>query len=329
MIRRLSVPAAALTVLFGGDAHAADITLRLPLACEIGKTCWVQNYVDHDASNGARDYACGAQTYDTHNGTDFRLPTRAKMKEGVAVLSAADGRVLRLRDGVADASIRDRGVDAVRGQECGNGVVVAHEGGWETQYCHMQRGSIVVKPGSAVKSGEPLGRVGLSGRTEFAHVHFTVRRDGKVVDPFANGAEEGACNTGASLWEPTVRAALGYRQGAVLNQGFAGKPITIDDVESGAAEASAPRADAQALVAYVRAIGLRRGDILRIAIADPDGQSFADDTAAPLDADKAQYFLATGRRRPPEGWKPGVYRATYSVRRNGATVIEQGFEVTF
>ena len=306
-------------------AVALDLTLGLPLDCEVGRTCFVQNYVDHDASNAARDYACGAQTYDTHNGTDFRLPDRTKMKEGVSVLAAADGRVLRFRDGVADVSIRER--SALRGQECGNGVVVAHEGGWETQYCHMQQGSIAVKPGSSVKAGERLGRVGLSGHTEFAHLHFTVRKDGKVVDPFAYGAPEGMCKAGVSLWAPAVQTAIGYRQAAILNQGFAGKPITVEDVESGEVEAANLRTDAHALVAYVRAIGLSRGDVLRLVVVGPDGRSFADNTVL-LDANKAQYFLMTGRKRPLEGWKNGIYRATFSVHRSGALVREASFEIT-
>ncbi len=325
---RATSGAAIVFVALGALAPAADIALRLPLACEVGKTCFVQNYVDNDPSPAARDYTCGTQTYDAHNGIDFRLPTMERMKEGVAVLAAADGRVLRVRDGVADVSVRDIGLKALRGQECGNGVVVAHAGGFETQYCHMRQGSIAVKPGDSIKAGDQVGRVGLSGNTEYAHLHFTLRHAGKVADPFAYGAPDGTCGGGAPLWEEPLRTALAYRPGgAILNQGFAGKPVTMEEIDSGDAARALASTDAPALVAYVRAIGLRQGDVLRLAVRGPDGEPFADSTAAPLDHDKAQYFLMTGRKRPPQGWKAGSYRATFSVQRSGTAVLEQSFEI--
>src|SRR6185295_19509977 len=80
--------------------------LAFPLACEIGRTCEVQHYVDRDPGPGVRDYRCGRRTYDKHNGIDIRLLDMAAQRAGVDVLAAAPGRVARLRDGVADISIR-------------------------------------------------------------------------------------------------------------------------------------------------------------------------------------------------------------------------------
>ena len=36
-------------------ASAQDLTLRLPVACEIGRTCFIQHYVDRDTSPAASD----------------------------------------------------------------------------------------------------------------------------------------------------------------------------------------------------------------------------------------------------------------------------------
>lgn len=321
---RLVATSAGLAALAGA---AGAIELRLPVDCEIGRTCFVQNYVDRDPSRDARDYACGAQTYDGHSGTDFRIPTMARQRAGVAVVAAADGQVSGVRDGMADVSIRVAGKDGIAGRECGNGVVVRHADGFETQYCHMAKGSIRVKPGETVKAGEPLGRIGLSGSTEFAHLHLTVRQNGKTVDPFAYGAAEGACNAGTSLWQPALRASLSYRPGAVLNRGFAGKPVTMEEIEAGDAEAAVPDTGAAALIAFVRAIGLRKDDVQTIAITAPDGTKLVEQTAAPLDRDKAQYMFFAGRKRPQGGWARGLYRATYSVTRGGAVVLEESFAV--
>ncbi|MBM6593942.1 M23 family metallopeptidase [Microvirga pudoricolor] len=314
-------------ILGATAATAQDISLRLPLACEVGKTCFVQHLVDRDPSPATRDYQCGRLTYDGHDGTDLRLPTMAAQKQGVDVLAAADGKVLRTRDGVADVSIAATGKDAVQNIECGNGVVIDHGNGWQTQYCHMAKDSIAVRSGDAVKAGDRLGRVGLSGQTEFPHLHFTVRKDDKAVDPFAFGAAPEACGGGTSLWDASARASLSYQQPYLLNKGFAPGPVTMEAIESGTVETSLPDAASTALVAYIRAVGLRGGDIQTLTLFGPDGKPLAQNKVPALDRDKAQWMSFGGLRRPASGWPPGLYRAVYRVERDGKPVLEQAFGI--
>jgi murein DD-endopeptidase MepM/ murein hydrolase activator NlpD len=61
--------------------------------------------------------------------------------------------------------------------------VIVHDQGWETQYCHLKHGSISVKVGDTVQVGDVLGKIGLSGRTQFPHVHVSVRHNGTRIDP--------------------------------------------------------------------------------------------------------------------------------------------------
>ena len=125
-----------LLLTFTQMAQAGSIELGLPIACEIGRNCWVQNYVDHDPSPAVKDYACGGQTYDGHDGTDIRVLNTGSKAD---VIASAAGTVKGMRAGVADNLMRteaDRA--AVGNRECGNGVVIDHEGGWQTQYCHMR-----------------------------------------------------------------------------------------------------------------------------------------------------------------------------------------------
>ena len=205
--------------------------------------------------------------------------------------------MLRVRDGVEDVSVAGGDRASVDNRECGNGLVVDHGKGWEAQYCHMAKGSLSVRPGDDVKAGDTLGLVGLSGMTEFPHLHFTLRHDGKVVDPFAFGAEASSCGGGRPLWEPSTAAALAYRAGSVLNKGFAEGPVTMAAVES--AGMAVPTTRSPALVAYVRAIGLKGGDSQVLTLVDPDGKKLADNAPAPLDRDKAQWLLFSGVKAPP------------------------------
>ena len=306
-------------------AQAQPLSLALPIQCRPGVDCEIQNHVDRDPGPEARDYRCGTRTYQGHDGVDFRLPSLARQRQGVAVLAAADGRIVRARDGVADVSVRTTGPSAVQGRECGNGVVVRHDGGFETQYCHLAEGSIVGRPGDAVKAGDVIGRVGLSGQTEYPHLHFMVREAGATVDPFSYGAPQGACEAGRSLWRAELREALAYKARVVLNAGFAARPLSMEAIEH---EPAAPTRDAPALVVYARALGLKVGDVQTLTLKDPQGAVLAVNTAQPLPRNEAQSMVFAGVRRPANGWPQGRYVGQYVVRHGGRTVLERSFEFT-
>ena len=302
----------------------AAIELELPLACTPGRDCTVQQYPDHDAGPGSRDYACGAETYDGHDGTDIRVLTTADAARGVAVLAAAAGVVKGMRDGVADRLVKgpeDRAL--IAGRECGNGVVIDHGGGFETQYCHMRRGSVSARKGQRVAGGEKLGEVGYSGDAGFPHLHLTVRRDGKPVDPFAPEGGAACPSGGAPLWSAGAAKALAYRPGEILKAGFSGRTVSLPDVEAGLDGDPPPAAGATALVAYGWLINLKGGDVLTLAVRDTAGQLFAENSVT-LERNKAQYLILAGRKQAVTG----TYSAKLTVTRAGVEVIAGAAEIT-
>ncbi|MBU6268890.1 MAG: M23 family metallopeptidase [Sphingomonadales bacterium] len=314
---------AAALLLAGWPAAASEDAppaLAVPIDCRPGVDCFVQQLFDHDATAGARDFRCGGRTYDGHDGTDIRLPSIAAMRRGVAVLAAADGTVLAVRDGEADhlvATAADRA--AMRGRECGNGVLIGHSGGWQTQYCHMAKGSIGVRQGAVVMAGARLGLVGLSGDTQFPHVHLAVRQGGRKLDPYAPGLVPGKCGSGGGkpLWTPAAAAALAWKGAEVINIGFAPAPVSMADVEEQRAPAAST--NGAALVFYGRAIGLAAGDNVSITIEGPAGDIMARSETV-IDHDKAQWLGLAGRRTPPQGWPHGSYQGRFTVTRNGLIV---------
>jgi hypothetical protein len=312
-------------LLVGATVPASGLELQIPIACEIGRTCEIQNYVDRDPGSGVQDHTCGTTTYDQHNGTDFRVPSLAAQQSGVSVLAAADGRVLRRRDGVEDVSVREQGRASVAGAECGNGVVIDHGEGWETQYCHLAKGSLRVKPGDRVKAGDPIGSVGLSGLTEYPHLHFTLRSNGKVVDPFAVGAE--ACGPAPSLWSRQAQSVLAYRTRVVLNTGFATGPVPNAMIEAGRLGEPAPDRRSPALVAYARVINVKKGDVQKLVLRGPDGATLSENTLDPVDRDKAQSIMFAGRKAPAGGWPGGSYEATYTAMSGDKIVAERSFRL--
>ncbi len=324
-----AVALTATPVYAAGDA----LTLDLPIDCTIGRNCFVQNYVDVDPSPAVRDYRCGAQSYDGHKGVDIRLLHDMAMERGVAVLAAAAGQVKALRDNMPD---RRAAADdpAISGRECGNGVVIDHANGWQTQYCHLKRGSIRVRSGEQVTTGQPIGAVGLSGSTQFPHVHLSVRRGEKVIDPFtythtAQNTPRPSCAPsssaapiplpGQNLWSAAAARALAYRPVSVIRVGFSGGPVTAGQIDQNAVPPLAPASDA--LVFYIRLLHLQKGDQQQLRILSPAGRTLLETTGEPPDRAKAQAHYFWGVRRKTRRWPAGVYRVVYRLTRQGKTVL--------
>ena len=316
-----------MAMLAAAPAAAGGLSLGLPIACDPGKDCWVQQYFDHDPSTAAKDYACGAETYDGHDGTDIRIRDTASEAN---VVAAADGIVRAVRDGEDDHLMRteaDRA--AVAKVECGNGVLIRHGGGWETQYCHLRQGSVVVKPGDRVTKGQRLGDVGYSGMAAFPHVHLTVRSRGKAVDPFRSSAGDSCGGAKDALWEDGALAALSYQRGAILRSGFAAGPVDLPDLETGGATTAAvgkPRSSWPALIAYVWAINLEKDDQIIVTMEGPGGISVTN--SARLDRAKAQYMLFAGKKQPSGGWPAGSYEARVEIRNGGSLRLAQSWRTT-
>ena len=310
------------------DAKAEEvISLALPIRCQPGLTCFFQNYVDHDASDKVRDYRCGGRSYDGHDGTDIRIRNLEIQRQGVEVLAAAPGRVVGARNDMEDISIKTAGKAAIAGKECGNGAVIEHESGWRTQYCHMAKGSVRVKAGDQTAAGQPIGLVGLSGDTEFFHLHFTVRYRGKIVDPFAYGAPENSCGGGRSIWAASLGEQMQYRAGEIIDYGFAGIAPTMELIESGEIGKHPVTSGSDALVAYVRTIGLQAGDQQFLAVQGPGGASVSTNNLPALDRDKAQFLVIAGKKRSEATWPAGRYAATYRLIRDGAEVLRKTFDI--
>ncbi len=65
----------------------------------------------------------------------------------------------------------------------GNYVIINHGNGVETLYAHMLDNSLMVNAGDTVVKGQAIGRVGNTGYSFGAHLHFEVRINGNKLDP--------------------------------------------------------------------------------------------------------------------------------------------------
>ncbi len=94
-----------------------------------------------------------------HAGLDFRVPS------GRTVRAAGQGTV----------------VSAGWNGGYGRMVEIDHGDGLTTRYAHMSK--VSVKEGDIVKKGDAVGKVGSSGRSTGAHLHYEIRRNGTAINP--------------------------------------------------------------------------------------------------------------------------------------------------
>jgi hypothetical protein len=98
---------------------------------------------------------------------------------GVPVVAPCDGVISEARDGEPE---RAPGV-LESDRPYGNYVVIRRADGIEISIAHLQTGSVRVREGEAVRTGDMLGRVGNSGRTTEPHLHIHADRDDETGVP--------------------------------------------------------------------------------------------------------------------------------------------------
>lgn len=297
----------------------------LPLNCTEETVCFLQNLTDMDTGPQRQDPFCGTATYNGHKGTDIRVKNLAVMEQGIPVLAMADGTVLRLRNTMADRLIKDQaGFDAVKGKECGNGIVIDHGmfGGhrWTSQTCHLARNSIVPKPGQKIRRGDRIGLIGLSGSTQFPHVHVSIRQEGRLTD-LLTGHEPGKRKTicpgqiSENLLTPLAARQLKSMRTPLLDAGFAAGTVTNSKLIR---EKPRPPGPGTPLVFYASFINLKKSDSIRLKIT-ANGTVIASTQTKPLNRPKATWTVFTGRQN---GSKKGVrYEGEAKLIRNGRVVF--------
>jgi hypothetical protein len=299
---------------------AQDLQFSQPIDCTLGADCFIEDYVDiNPFEKNSQDHRCGLNTRDGHTGTDFALIDFASVEQGVDVLAAAPGHVFRLRDSMPD-DLLQRGVTSQNA--CGNAVILAHADGYQTTYCHLKRGSINVSIGDSVERGQPIGKVGLSGRTSHPHVHFSVKKNGTQLDPFRPEAnDQCATQPSPTLWlnPPEYHATI------LRFAGFSNAVPKFEDTVSGAARLTNSKPN-QPLVVYVEAGFSQHGDILDISATGPLGEAFRHSIL--LKQPKKSTRRAFGKRAPQEGWSLGEYTGQIILTRKGQIIANRFAHVT-
>lgn len=102
----------------------------------------------------------GYRREEFHTGLDMAVST------GTPIYAAQDGKVI---------------FSGINGNY-GNLVKIEHKFGYVTYYAHCSK--LLVKEGENVKRGQKIALVGSTGRSTGPHVHFEIRKNGNLLNPY-------------------------------------------------------------------------------------------------------------------------------------------------
>jgi murein DD-endopeptidase MepM/ murein hydrolase activator NlpD len=94
-----------------------------------------------------------------HRGVDYSA------RKGTPIFATADGVI----------------AFSGRWKKYGDVVEISHGEGFITRFAHLEKR--LVRKGQKVRRGDVIGRVGSTGKSTFAHLHYEVEKDGHRVNP--------------------------------------------------------------------------------------------------------------------------------------------------
>jgi hypothetical protein len=300
------------------------IKLGLPIDCTLGEDCFVQNYVDMDPGAEARDFNCGRLAYNNHQGTDFRLRNQKALQRPYSALATAPGKVVQVINNRPDHNFKKGAYTAL---DCGNAVMIDHGGGWMSQYCHLAEGSVRVKRGEIVETGQPIGDIGSSGGTSFPHLHYAIRIHNATIDPFIGVSPTGCdAEEAGTLWDESVD--IFYADSAVLGFGVSRNFPNLQAMESGVLSAQ-PEDEYAPFYVWAHLMGVQEGDTLRFTAFAPDEKILASERFEITE--NKTIFSANIGVEPADGdyesWPAGEYEGRFAFYRGGEEIGKRS--VTF
>ncbi|MBM5799319.1 MAG: M23 family metallopeptidase [Cyanobacteria bacterium K_DeepCast_35m_m2_023] len=125
----------------------------------------------------------GFLAYTSHYGTRIGPGGSVEPHHGLDIAAPLGSPIHSWWGGVVQQVINDG--------SCGLGLVI-RSGAYEHIYCHLggslwqggyRSGPVALQVGQAVRTGQLIGHVGLTGRTTGPHLHWGVRHSGQWLDP--------------------------------------------------------------------------------------------------------------------------------------------------
>ncbi len=132
---------------------------------KISKLYTYMNYFSHPVKSGFYTSMFGDRVDPFGRGKEFH--------NGIDIADRIKTKIMATRDGIVFFSGWKGGF--------GNTIIIQHTDGYTSLYGHCSK--LLVKKGEWVKQNQVIALMGSTGRSTGSHLHFTVFRHGKAVNP--------------------------------------------------------------------------------------------------------------------------------------------------
>ena len=280
--------------------QAMALEFQFPVACRIMQDCWITNHVDlRGTSILKEDYMCGQKATDQYPSTDISLGSYAALAQNIAVIATADGNV--------------RSAGNVGGA-CGHRIIIDHDNGWASSYCHLKPETIQIREGTPVKRGQIIAAVGMSGAAEWPRLSFTLTRNGMIFDPFSGRTTlEGCEATSHSLWVGGINPP--YEPAHITSIGFSTGFPSSAEIMRGMDSVPSASTEIPRLSLWGMMMNTAYGDRVNLVIKSPDNRILKEETIE-MESDDHYFPLYFTATRNNMVWEPGLYRGTLTLTRN-------------
>jgi hypothetical protein len=144
--------------------------------------------------------ACGEtwqlSTYPGHDDFDADMYPKQGKAWGRPVFASYAGTVTEAGINGSLGGRTQENPNGPRGRGGGYLVKIDHGGKWQTQYLHLLE-QPAVTVGQHVAQGEQIGKVGSTGNSGAAHLHYEQRRNRQKVESFFDGKPSGITHDNA------------------------------------------------------------------------------------------------------------------------------------
>lgn len=243
------------------------LELSFPLLCQLNQDCWILTSEE--------------------KGTDIAVKTYNESGKATPVLSAQDGTVVLVNKDINNQSFY------------GNSVVVEHTNGWKTVYSHLKTGSINTEVGKFAGKGKQIAELGMSGKADYPHLHFTVYKNGEFYKP---------------SWDPLSKNDYSAKDLVLAKAGVSMITPDLNSIREGKYDATTVLSDTPTIYLWVYGFKLKKGDFIKFSMKNSNNVSVIS-SVVEVSADYTETFYTISKPKGEESWSVGNYKAKVELIR--------------
>lgn len=137
----------------------------IPPPDNVSDKIYKPNFKTVNPTTGTLTSTFGYRVHPIDNTTKFHTGTDIANASNTKIMSIADGKVSKVG----------------KSNVFGNYVIIEHKDGFSSFYAHNTK--VTVKEGKSVRRGEVISLMGSTGKSTGSHLHFEMRKGGKIISP--------------------------------------------------------------------------------------------------------------------------------------------------